>query len=157
MKNKKISRETILAYALIAFFIAGLFYGHVQFEKGLQDGREEALRVGYESGYETGFQDGSLKPTKEVENQIYNRGFESGWESGWGQPTKEFLPEEEYIILVNLSQNEVYKEQGINKTSRYVYQIISYHLKSPIDGSYNEFLGAGWTAPEFVMIEKEER
>lgn len=132
---KKMSRETILIYMVIAFFVAGLFYGQIQYEKGHQAGIDE----------------GSLNPTKEIENQIHNRGFELGWQSRAGQPSEELLAED-YIILVNLSQNEVYKAQGINQTSLYVYQIISYHFKSPVDGSYNESLGAGWSAPEFILI-----
>lgn len=153
--NKELKSVIALSLIAITILIASAFvYGQCQFEAGLQTGRHEALRVGYESGYEAGFQDGQLEPAKEVESQIHNRGFEAGWKSGLGQPTEEFLPET-YIILVNLSQDAVYKAQGVNRTSRYVYQIISYHLRSPVDGSFNESLGAGWSAPEFVMIRNE--
>lgn len=145
--KEKMGREIILICMVIAIFVAGLFYGQIQYEKGYQVGIQEGVRFG--------FNEGSLNPAREIENQIHNQGFERGFNSGLGQPQEEFLPEA-YIILMNLSQDEVYKAQGINRTSLYVYQIISYHFKSPVDGSYNESLGAGWSAPEFVMIKKEE-
>lgn len=116
--------KPVIYFAAIAMLVAVVVgYGQYQLEKGRQEEQWEALRVGYQSGYETGFQDGQLQPAKEVENRIHNQGFKAGWKSGSGQPTEEFLPED-YIILVNLSQNDVYEARGLNWTSRYAYQII---------------------------------
>ncbi|MBU4368181.1 hypothetical protein KJ575_00480 [Patescibacteria group bacterium] len=62
MKNK-ISRETILVYMVIVFFVAGLLYGHIQFEKGHQVRIQEGVRFGFDQV--------SLNPTKEIQNQIH--------------------------------------------------------------------------------------
>lgn len=154
MKSQKSLLASCATIAiLIALAVLSVMYGQYQFEKGFQEGRLEALRVGYQSGYDTGFQDGQLNPAKEIENQIHNRGFETGWQSGLGQPSDGF-PDNEYVVLANVSENEVLKIKGSNKTSNCYNLLIENHIKD-IEGGYNESLGAGWNGPEFVTVCKD--
>lgn len=132
---EKKERNLFIAVALI-LAIAGVLNGLHEFERGRQ----------------VGIQEGMLSPAKEIENQIHNRGFELGWQSGLGQPT-EILPDNEYIILVNLSKNNVFKAMGKNKTSSGYFLLVMNHVRAP-DGSYNEFAGAGWNGPEYIMVRK---
>lgn len=106
--------------------------------------------IGFDQGYATGLRDGSQNPVREIENQIHNRGFELGWQSGSGQPT-EILPDNEYIVLVNLSENDVFKAMGKNKTSSGYYLLVMNHIRAR-DGTYNESAGAGWNGPEYIMV-----
>ncbi len=137
--SKNIFNILFLVGVIFTFAIAIV---HLQQEK-------EEIRIAEASARAEGYKSGQLKPTTEVHNQI----FDKGWQSGLGQPT-EILPDNEYVVLANISGEDMFAITKSKVMSREgYYLLVLNHIRAP-DGSFNESAGAGWNGPQLIMVRK---